>query len=232
MRSLWRIRRIRLYVYTAVGCIAVTAGSGIYAAVHLALAGPLPLPVESIKPPRDSGPLPTLTGPSARSRIDPTLSRVASDLGGRQVEVRCWAPPAWMRLMEERAAYYGEPVTVLFGYASGDERRIHLPSFFCDAVLVVGDTTVDRSVRAQAAEVFAHELEHLRGAETEAEAECDSYQSLASVAQALGADRGEARKLARAAWRRLYDPDDPEYGSAECRDGGALDRHPHSSEWP
>jgi hypothetical protein len=232
MRSLWKLPRVRLYVYILTGCVAVTAAGGVYAAVRLASAGPLPLPLEAIRVPRDGGRLPEITGRSERSRIDPKLSQVATGIAGDPVEVRCWSPADWRRLMRERAAYYGEPVTFVYGYASVDQRRMHLPGFFCELLLEAGDRAVPRTLRAQAAETFAHELEHLRGVASEARAECYGYQTLASGARALGVSRREARRLARVAWNRLYDARDPEYGSPHCHEGGAFDLYPTRPFWP
>jgi hypothetical protein len=60
-------------------------------------------------------------------------------------------------------------------------------------------TPFPRNARAEALATFAHELEHLRGRDDEARAECYSHQNLAAVAQALGASRDEARALQRVA---------------------------------
>jgi hypothetical protein len=67
---------------------------------------------------------------------------------------------------------------------------------------------------------------------SEARAECYAYQTLASVAGDLGVSGPEARRLARFAWNRLYDPRDSEYGSPHCHDGGAFDLHPTRPVWP
>jgi hypothetical protein len=213
-------------------CVLVTVSSGIYAAVSVALAGPLPLPVEAIRPPRDSGPLPTVTAPTRSSRIDPVLSRVASELAGREVEVRCWSARDWRVRMTEYAAYYGEPVTNYSGYVSWEDKRIQLPGKTCDQLRVVGKRALPLEARAWAAEVFTHELQHAEGMHDEARAECYSYQEMAEVARRLGASPREARLLALFAWAEFYPPDDPDYSSPHCHDGGALDLHPRSSVWP
>jgi hypothetical protein len=232
MRSFWKLRRVRLYAYVVTGCVTVTAAGGVYAAVRAATAGPLPLPLETIRRPQDFGPLPSIAGRSEKSRIDPSLSAVATGVAERQVEVRCWSHRDWGRLIKERAAYYGEPATFLYGYAAVAQHRIHVPGFFCDLLSDVADQEVPRLLRAQAAETFAHELEHIRGIASEARAECYGYQTMGGIAQALGVGRREARRLARFAWAHLYDAEDPEYGSPDCHDGGAFDLHPTSSVWP
>jgi hypothetical protein len=86
--------------------------------------------------------------------------------------------------------------------------------------------------RAEALATFAHELEHLRGIDEEARAECYSYQHVAALAEALGASRREGQRLSRVAWRELYPPANPDYVSAECRNGGRLDLNPNRPRWP
>jgi hypothetical protein len=97
---------------------------------------------------------------------------------------------------------------------------------------VAGVRTFPRDARAEVLATFAHELEHLRGIADEARAECYSHQNLAAVAQALGASRDEAHELGRVAWREFYPPSDPDYVSAECRNGGRLDLQLTNSSWP
>ena len=41
-----------------------------------------------------------------------------------------------------------------------------------------------------------------------------------------------ARKVARAYWDHSYPFLDPFYRSSECRDGGTMDVHPETSDWP
>jgi hypothetical protein len=177
-------------------------------------------------PDRDARPLPRLTPSSAESHVDSWLSRVASRLGRRRAEVRCWSPADWSTLLRELDA--GGDVTA---YTTIDERRVHAPSSTCRALHLTGRAPANVG-RAAALASLAHELEHLRGVDDEARAECYSYQHLAAVAEALGAMQAEAQQLSRLAWRHLYPPSDPDYFSPDCRNGGELDLRPHRARWP
>jgi hypothetical protein len=209
MRSLWRLRRVRLYAYTAAGCLAVTAANAIYAAVRVALAEPLPVPAHALAPPRDA-----------------RLSAVASTLTGRDIEIICWLSREWRRYEAEAGPSAG---FVSEGRAGSS---VNVPVETCGELLDARAATADREDSAWALSVLAHELQHARGIEDEAVAECYAYQWIPRVAGALAVERDKARRLARLAWRRFYPPDDPEYFSLECRDGGALDLDPRSSKWP
>jgi len=45
-------------------------------------------------------------------------------------------------------------------------------------------------------------------------------------------DAKYATKLALQAWELSYQRLPPEFRTPACRDGGPLDRNPHSSAWP
>jgi hypothetical protein len=209
MRSLWRLRRVRLYVYAAVGCVAAIAAGGIYAAVHVALAEPVPVPARELAPPRHAG-----------------LSAVATSVVGQDVQVVCWSGREWRRYEAEAGPSAG--------FVSEDREgpSVNLASETCGDLLGAGEVTTSREDRAWAVSVLAHELQHARGIDDEAVAECYAYQWMPTVAAALAVKPEEGRRLARLAWRRFYPPDDPAYFSRECRDGGALDLEPRSSDWP
>ena len=129
MRSLWQRKRIRAYAYTALVLLAVLLTEVLYAGVHLALAS---APVYSPRVPLDSRPLPTLTGPSLKSRIDPTLSQAAEDLAGVRVQVRCWSAGDWTRLALAHEYGNRREAARLAGYAGAG--RIHLPTRSCDTL--------------------------------------------------------------------------------------------------
>jgi hypothetical protein len=179
------------------------------------------------EPDRDARPLPRATRLLGTSHIDSRLSGVATRLGRGRAEVRCWSIAEWDTLLRELGE--GDEVTA---YTTIDRRLVQLPSYRCSWLHVAGVREFPRLGRAGALAAFAHELEHLRGIDEEARAECYSHQNLAAVAEALGASRREAQRLGRVAWRELYPPDDPEYVSVECRNGGRLDLHPHRRRWP
>jgi hypothetical protein len=176
---------------------------------------------------RDSRPI-TLTVRSPDvSQIGWKLSGVATRLGRGRAEVRCWSTAKWATLVRELGQGYE-----VNAYTTIDRRRVHLPWHTCSWLRFAAVRTFPRVARAEALAAFAHELEHLRGIDDEARAECYSHQNLAAVAEALGASRDEARRLRRVAWRKFYPPSDPDYASAECMNGGRLDLHPRRSHWP
>jgi hypothetical protein len=179
------------------------------------------------RPDRDARLLPRAVRSPEASHIDSRLSDVATRLGSGRAEVRCWSTAEWETLVRELNE--GEEVTA---YTTIDRRRVHFPWHTCTWLRVAAARMVPRVVRAEALATFAHELEHLRGISQEAQAECYSYQNLGAVAEALGASRGEAQRLRRVAWHEFYPPSDPDYASAECRNGGRLDLHPRRRHWP
>jgi hypothetical protein len=225
------VRRSRKSVGIAVSCtIALSFTLGFEAAVVTRhSAGAETLSAGGVEPDadRDARPLPRATRSPDRSHIDPRLSGVATRLGRGRAEVRCWSPGEWGSLVRELGQ--GDEVTA---YTTIDRRRVHLPSHTCSWLRVTRLRRVPRLPRAEALATFAHELEHLRGVDDEARAECYSYQNLATVAEALGASSAEARRLSSIAWRNGYPPSDPDYVSAECRNGGRLDLHPDRGRWP
>lgn len=88
---------------------------------------------------------------------------------------------------------------------------------------------------AEALQTLAHESIHLKGDPVEAEAECYGMQALASVAQQLGDTPDDAEAIAQYYATLLYpqrQTQSPEYWSAECRPGGALDLTPNDGVWP
>lgn len=197
-------------------------------------------------PPRDRQPLPTFAMLSGASHVDPRLSRVASALTARSVEVRCWSARDWQRLSDE---FYGNLRTArnrtvpagsrLYGFVSRDHARVNLPATGCNALETVQrvhfwPAAKRTAVAVQLAHptfVFAHELQHVRGVRSEARAECFGLQSVQQVAAALGAQSPQAGAMAQFAAHRLYSTDRSQ-ASDECRNGGRLDLHPDSLAWP
>jgi hypothetical protein len=176
---------------------------------------------------RDARPLPLTVRPHTTSHIDRRLSSVATRLGHGRAEVRCWSSSEWATLVDE----LGQG-TEVNAYTTIDRRQVHFPWQTCNWLRVAGVRTFVRLGRAEALAAFAHELEHLRGIEDEARAECYSHQNLSVVAQALGSTRMEAERLRLVAWTEFYPPPDSDYLSAECRNGGRFDLHPSRRRWP
>jgi hypothetical protein len=162
-------------------------------------------------------------------RTEHELARVASDIAGRTVDVRC--PGILERLVDVQS----NAGTVFFdeqgrpaSFTDLDEKTCSTLDRFADGRTGPGD---EREV-ARALHVLAHESSHLAGVRDEAAADCYGLQRTAVAAEDLGADAGEAERLARIALveRTLTAP--PDYRSAECHDGGALDLDPGSAVWP
>jgi hypothetical protein len=81
--------------------------------------------------------------------------------------------------------------------------------------------------------VLSHESQHLRGVQSEADAQCYAIQTVARVAERLGSPPAEARAVA-AHFLAVDEPLMPtDYSLPDgCVDGGSLDLDPQSSSWP
>lgn len=228
MRALWKRLLFRLAVYAAVPLLAL-GGSVLYA---LSTTSDRPPSPRLAPPPRDFGPLPTVGGQSDWSRIQPLLGRVAAARTEHAVEVRCWSDRDWNRLSEEVVAHLNlSPETRPAGYVL-DTGRINLPSETCNRLVAVRRAKIALEQHASAIQTFAHEVEHARGIENEATADCYAYQSVEALAHALGSSPARARRLAAVAWKEIYPYMPPAFHSSECRDGGSLDLRPYSPDWP
>ena len=94
--------------------------------------------------------------------------------------------------------------------------------------------------------MLVHEAVHVsdyEGRSDEALTECRAIQLVREAALVMGIDDAMARALGHEALRfdaRLPGPDNwmvglhemPNYHAAGCEDGGPLDIHPESSDWP
>jgi hypothetical protein len=85
---------------------------------------------------------------------------------------------------------------------------------------------------AMAVDVLTHEAWHLRGIQDEARTECNSLQTMAGTAQALGATPAQAAALARGQLAEGYPRMPDRYRSEQCADGGPFDLHPDDPRWP
>jgi hypothetical protein len=165
------------------------------------------------------------------SRIDDRLGRLATEIVGRSVEVRCWTAEDWRTVKREWTAYYDERPD-LVGLADHATFRIHLAPGPCRGLAEVreGITTPERV--AEPVQVLAHEIEHLRAPGYEYEVECRALQRMVGVAGWLGVKPAMARALADWYWREWYPSMPDEYRSDECRSGGRLDLRPETPAWP
>jgi hypothetical protein len=153
-----------------VGVAALWTGRAV-SAVSIVLSMAFSVMAEA-GPPHDDAVLPRIAGPSAASWIDPFLSRVATELGGRPTEVRCWSRADWKKRSAEFAA---ELRTVrnrtisshwrLLGFVSRDRSRLNLPAGTCSLLDLYRwwpDSPRPRWYLAGAVQVFSHELVHVR----------------------------------------------------------------------
>lgn len=195
------------------------------------------LRANDLVPPGEAQELPVVAGPGSGSRVEPQLSRSASDLAGREVEVRCWSASDWPRLVQEEYAYAGRIDRDTLGFAGVLGRRANLHPDVCRNL----EDLVARSVYpndahgllAMAASLvtLAHESQHLKGYADEAVAECYGMQLARRAAALLGVERDYADRMLKAYWAR-YGRELPAYRSPECRDGGRLDLDRGTGTWP
>ena len=233
-RAARRHRLLRIAVIAIVGLFTVTA------LVNQLLVKPKPSAIHQTGIPpnlQDSGPLPTVQGPSGESRIEPTYSRVAEDISGFGAEVRCWSVADWRTRTDQWGEWNGRRLGPWGGYTSG--YRIHLSPSICASLdmLAYGRVPVEQSpwpeALAWSVSALAHESQHVRGFYDEAVAECYAVQTIERTAVALGRTKGEGRLLAELYWNKSYlKQRDPDYVSKECRDDGRLDIRPQSHVWP
>ena len=153
------------------------------------------------------------------------FSEEASRIAGHGVTIRC----------DEGGDFVGA-VQHSDGVAEVGGRVAYLTPERCYELyrLAVKDETLgSRTGRALA--VLAHEAWHLRGVRAEGKTECYALQSGVALGRRLGLSEGTARRLMRQqlAENALRRGAAVEYlVPAECRDGGELDLHPRSSQFP
>ncbi len=161
-------------------------------------------------------------------RLEDRLGTVASALAMRHVGVECQGTAASLvdvgfELGTVEFSADGEPAghTDLTHGVCG-----HLASYLDGGQALPSDDEVI------AVHVLAHESYHLFGIVDEARTECMSVQNTARAAEMLGASQEQAQALAERYWTEFYPRLSDDYRSTECRNGGSLDRHPASSDWP
>jgi len=137
------------------------------------------------------------------------------------------------------------------GHADWLRQRIEVAPFVClrvDALAVHAEAAYSHGsfLQAQALLILVHEAVHLsdyEGRTDEALTECRAIQLVRAAALALGVDDPISRALGHEAMRydaQLPGLDNwmvglhelPNYHSPACHDGGPLDIHPDSNDWP
>jgi hypothetical protein len=196
------------------------------------------LRADRLLPPGETRSLPVVAGAAVESHIDPKLSRIASDLAGKDVEVRCWSRVDWTRLLREENAYTLHHIDGdTLGFAGIRGKRDNLSPEVCDGL---GQLAYQRWMPAAASAklllagaivTLSHEPQHSKGIVVEAQAECYAIQLMIRTAVKLGATREYATTLQRVYWQQ-YDQELPAYRSPECRNGGAYDLRKSDSSFP
>jgi hypothetical protein len=185
---------------------------------------------------RANRPLPVRSGTSRESRIEPRLSRAASLLTLKKVQVRCWSPAEWKLMVREWDTYAGVRSEIA-GFANGTS-RVNIEPDSCATLARFyagrrprGDDELDET--ADAVDLLAHEAQHLFNPNgDEAETECHGLQDVRRLAVMLGATRSYAKKLAQDDWKYLYPYREAEYRTKECRPNGLFDMHPETPGFP
>jgi hypothetical protein len=181
--------------------------------------------------------LPVRGGFVQTSRIEPKLSRAASKLALKRVEIICWAPAEWRPALREWDVFSGNR-SDLAGFANRRARANIAPDYCYDLMRFLYRDWRPASAPgivdlADSVELVAHETEHLynRFAD-EAETECEAVQKVRRLAVLLGASPQYGSQLSRTYWRELYPGEPPEYRTPECRKDGLYDEHPETSVFP
>jgi hypothetical protein len=170
-----------------------------------------------------------------RVREQETLARIASELAGRPVGVRC---PNFLRgLVDVR----GEAGRVKFDDEGRPANHTDLSPDTCrslrrlphlDLSCLASQSCGYKEFQAGwAAHTLAHEAFHMRGFADEGIAECYALQNTAFVATRLGVDEVSARALQQWVYEKGYPNEPDEYRSRDCYRGGRLDLTPGTA-WP
>jgi hypothetical protein len=222
VHGLWERRRVRALVY----------------AVILATAMALVLAAAPWRRPNDDGPLPVYAGTRLTSHIDPRLSRAASALAGRTLQVRCWSPADWRARASEVRRYSPGHLDVhspWSGYLSLDRKRANLGPSVCGRLAALAYDDVGPSGYNDAwwlswsLGLFAHVI---GPSGSRASVECRAMQRVRPTGEALGLSAETAGRLARLFWTDVYAREDAKFRSADCRPGGELDLDPANPDWP
>ena len=180
--------------------------------------------------------LPVRGGSARESRIEPRLSRAASVLALKKVEVRCWSQPEWKLMVREWDTYAGVRRDVA-GFVNGTS-RVNIAPDYCArlARFYAGwrpPSGGQLDDAADAVDLLAHEAQHLFNPNgNEAETECHGLQDVRRLAVLLGASREYGEKLAQDDWKYLYEYNDSNYKTKECRPNGLFDMHPETPGFP
>jgi hypothetical protein len=185
--------------------------------------------------------LPTIAGPSNRSRKDPFYSRIAGGLAGGARAVFCWNSADWKVLQP------GTATTITLGYVEFvSPRQVNLSPRVCrwlDLIHYKHQRPAPTLDESGALVTFGHELTHtilhtrykglIPASQEEAFAECVGMQFAPYVSEALGTSLAYGTRLAQIMWN-WYKPANfvPGYWSPKCRPNGPWDLDPKDPTWP
>jgi hypothetical protein len=160
-------------------------------------------------------------------RLEQRLAAVASDLVGAPVRVHCQT--AGQEFVDAGA----ELGWVRYGADGVPEHATLIKRAQCaDLSAYLGSDKAAPSLdQVVAVHILSHEARHMAGETAEAAAECGAVQRDARTAELLGADPGQALRLARLYWRAVYPSLSEDYVSPDCRPGGALDERLPAPPW-
>ncbi len=162
-----------------------------------------------------------------RRSEEATLAKVASQLAGRPVDVRC-------QTLGQSFVDLGSELGWVPWRADGSpESWTLIKRNQCrDLSDYLGsDKSAPTPNQVVAVHVLTHEAMHLAGHINEAEAECAAVQRDALTATLLGATAAHAQALARQYWTTVYPRLAGDYQTSDCKGGGRLDEHLPTPPW-
>jgi hypothetical protein len=208
----------------AVGFVRSELDQG--AAAFDALVGLLPLGAHRDLPARNAG--------TGASHVETRFSRAASEVAGKELEVRCWSAGDWRRLLRERRGL-GDSTHDVDGFALVGGGRVHLSPYLCSWLAAAAGrrlrTERDEAAAGYSLLALAHEAQHSTGVADEGTATCHALQTAPELTYALDVPRAAIDRLVAVFWRE-YNGLPREYRSPACREGGALDLSPGDGRWP
>jgi hypothetical protein len=170
------------------------------------------------------------------------LAAIASQIAGREVQVRCPGPLG--RALGEgtiegsvRFDENGRPANDTRLRATSCAELDALAEGRRGAELACTERAAILCGRrgtelAMAVDVLTHEAWHLRGVQDEARTECNALQTMAATAQALGASPGQAAALARGQYAEGHPQLPDHYRSEQCAEGRGFDLRPDDPRFP
>lgn len=158
-----------------------------------------------------------------QSRLEAAVAEIIDRDG---IDVKCERTFARLAASGDHLGFVGFPED------GSLPREMHLLGDVCDNLdrFAQDPGTNDRAVY-RAVHTLTHESMHLTGVVDEALAECAAVQRDYDMAKHLGASPSQAERMSATYYAVNYASLPPEYFSAECREGGALDDRLPNAPW-